>query len=298
MKKKNVKKVVRRENYIYDNFILSMKYVRKSRVYFLAAIILILLSSLIGYFGVIELLSPLLEQNIDSYISKSVEELISQTENLGPVELTVFIISNNIKTAFFGIVSGIYFAISPIVIVIFNGYVLGFVAEKAANSPLNSSGIFVLWRLFPHGIFEIPAILISIGLGIKLGFYPFYLREKGKGFLSLFVSFALFVILSGVAMIILSLFIGGDVLSNKLMIEKETSLSIIMENPIISFVFYLLMALILIASMFIGMKVLTNKDRLIVEEIFRNSLLVFVFIIIPLLVIAGLIEGILIVLVG
>ena len=26
-----------------------------------------------------------------------------------------------------------------------------------------------MWRLLPHGIFELPAIILSIGIGLKLG---------------------------------------------------------------------------------------------------------------------------------
>ena len=33
----------------------------------------------------------------------------------------------------------------------------------------NVHSIFILWRLLPHGIFELPAVIISIGIGIKIG---------------------------------------------------------------------------------------------------------------------------------
>jgi stage II sporulation protein M len=47
-----------------------------------------------------------------------------------------------------------------------NGYVLGYISKITVQS----SSILDLWRLFPHGIFELPAVLISLGLGLKLGF--------------------------------------------------------------------------------------------------------------------------------
>jgi len=34
-------------------------------------------------------------------------------------------------------------------------------------------GYGILWRLVPHGIFELPAVFISLGLGIKLGTFIF-----------------------------------------------------------------------------------------------------------------------------
>ena len=54
-----------------------------------------------------------------------------------------------------------------------NGYVLGFVAYLVVNS----DGILVLWRLFPHGIFELPAIFISLGLGLKVGTFIFQKKK-------------------------------------------------------------------------------------------------------------------------
>jgi stage II sporulation protein M len=55
-------------------------------------------------------------------------------------------------------------------IAIVNGYLIGFVA----NMVVSQEGVLVLWRLLPHGIFELPAIFISIGLGIWLGMGVFY----------------------------------------------------------------------------------------------------------------------------
>ncbi len=294
MKKRNIGKKNVNGNFIYDNFLLGLRYMKKIKIFFFIAVILILLTFAVGYFGLVGLFSTSLSKNIDDYVTQSVAEIIEQTENLSSIELTLFIIDNNIKTAFFGIVSGIYLAVSPIIVVIFNGYILGFVAERAVNSPTNSEGIFVLWRLFPHGIFELPAILISIGLGIKLGLYPFYLREKGKGFLSLLVSFITFFILSGIILAIISLFVNPDLLSP----QNLASDSELFNNPLISILFYSLIALSFIISFIIGFKVLLNRDKAVVFDLIKNSIRVFIFIIVPLLVIAGLIEGLLIYLVG
>ena len=38
-----------------------------------------------------------------------------------------------------------------------------------------------LWRLAPHGIFELPALFISLGLGLKLGMF-FLEKDKVKTF--------------------------------------------------------------------------------------------------------------------
>ena len=55
-----------------------------------------------------------------------------------------------------------------------NGYLVGFVSSVVSEK----ESILSLWRLLPHGIFEIPAILISAGLGIKLGTFIFQKNKK------------------------------------------------------------------------------------------------------------------------
>ncbi len=296
-KRVKIKKRAEKKDFIYDNLKLGFLYMKKSQGYFLAAFLVMLLASLIGYFGIIGILSPELGKIIDNQVLKSIEEMIKETAGLGPFELTVFIMFNNIKTAFFGIISGFFFSIIPNLIIIFNGYVLGFVAEAAVSNPLNKEGIFILWRLLPHGIFEIPAILISVGIGIKIGLYPFYLKEKWRGFLSLLAAFLVFLFLSGAITFLLSLFASPYISTTDSFIQQN-ALDKLLVNPVFSLAYYLLMALSFIVSVLAGLKVLSLRDRSIVKGMLKNSFRVFVFIIIPLLVIAGLIEGLLIFLMG
>jgi len=68
---------------------------------------------------------------------------------------------------------GIMLSIFPVLSALVNGYVLGFVASKVSAG----SGFFVLWRLLPHGIFELPALFISLGLGLKLGTFVFQKKK-------------------------------------------------------------------------------------------------------------------------
>ena len=56
-------------------------------------------------------------------------------------------------------------SIFPFLIAVSNGYLIGFVSREVAMI----EGISVLWRLIPHGIFELPAVIFSIGIGLKIG---------------------------------------------------------------------------------------------------------------------------------
>jgi len=72
---------------------------------------------------------------------------------------------------------GMFLGIAPVLFSLFNGYLLGFVALMAVNE----QGFLSLWRIFPHGIFELPAVFISLGLGMKLGSFIFQ-RNKAESF--------------------------------------------------------------------------------------------------------------------
>ena len=133
----------------------SLSHIKQSRNYIYAVIGLFLLSTIIGV---------VFNQQL-SFLDETLRELLEKTINLSPIELISFILLNNSLASILGVVSGIILGIFPITSSISNGVVLGYVLSKV--------GILEFWRLLPHGIFELPAVFISFGLGIKLGSFIF-----------------------------------------------------------------------------------------------------------------------------
>lgn len=121
--------------------------------------------------------------------------LILEVEGKSSFELVVFIFLNNLKASFFAMILGIFLGVLPFVTTVVNGYLLGFVSREAVAT----NGLLTMWRLLPHGIFELPAIIFSIGIGFKLGVSVFSkLAGKKKGFGYVFregLRFFVFVIL-------------------------------------------------------------------------------------------------------
>jgi stage II sporulation protein M len=106
-----------------------------------------------------------------------IRELILGLEGLTTLELIGFIFLNNLQASFFAMVLGVFLGLFPVVALVVNGYLLGFVAREAVAV----DGIFVMWKILPHGIFELPAILFSMGIGLKLGLLVVSGRwSKGK----------------------------------------------------------------------------------------------------------------------
>ena len=141
---------------ISKNYYLCWKFLNESRWHIVFSVGIFSLMFLIGF------TFPLFfREEIFSFIA----EMSEMIEDKSVIELIGFIFLNNIKASLMAIILGITFGIFPLIVGIVNGYLLGFVTREVATQ----EGIFVLWRLFPHGIFELPAILLSIGIGIKIG---------------------------------------------------------------------------------------------------------------------------------
>jgi len=154
-----------------ENYSLSWKYIKESRNYIYFILALILGSALLG---VVYQPPELVE-----LIKKFLQDLASQTAGLNWWQMIIFILNNNLQSSFFAMILGFFFAVFPAMAGFSNGYVLGFVAEKA----IAVGGIGSLWRLLPHGIFEFPAIILALTLGTKFGLFWFVKRgERTKEF--------------------------------------------------------------------------------------------------------------------
>ncbi len=166
-KKINQQPVYYNLNPIYMNFKQSLKDLKLIKNYLIFSTILFLIITLIGAFFPIFFKEQIIEL---------LNQIIQQTTGLNSIELTRFIIANNIKSSFLALFFGIFLGLIPIGIIIINAYVLGFVINKT----ILFQGPLILWKLLPHGIFELPAILISISLGLRLGLFLFTYNGKNK----------------------------------------------------------------------------------------------------------------------
>ena len=132
---------------------------------------------------------------------------MEKTQDMSRYELIDFIFFNNLQSCFFGFLFGFFLGIFPIVIAILNGYVLGFVGKLAVEK----GGISVLWSLLPHGIFELPAIFISLGIGLKFGTFIFQ-KEIGKSFKDYFFNGLKVFILVVILLLIIAAIIEGNLM--------------------------------------------------------------------------------------
>jgi len=148
----------------------SWKYIKESKNFIYISIGIFFAFFILAFF-----VSP--TEEILNYIFTFIQELLEKTQGMSATELISFIFINNLKSSFFGMVFGIALGVFPILALIANGYLLGFVSSLTVVE----YGILSLWRILPYGIFELPAIFISLGIGLKLGSFVFQ-KKKQKSF--------------------------------------------------------------------------------------------------------------------
>ena len=83
---------------------------------------------------------------------------------------SLLIFRNNLVAASFSLFLGVFLGIIPVVSVGLNFFVLGFLFAVFITSA-KLGGLTFFFFVMPHGIFEIPALIIAAAFGLKLGFF-------------------------------------------------------------------------------------------------------------------------------
>lgn len=105
------------------------------------------------------------------------------SKDLSTFQLFIYIFLNNSIKAFLVILLGIFFGIVPIFFVFTNANLIGIVI---AVFGAREGFVKVVLSLLPHGIFEIPAILIASGYGLWLGVRFYRKLRYGEPFAEAF----------------------------------------------------------------------------------------------------------------
>lgn len=109
--------------------------------------------------------------NFNEFTDSVMGSLLTQFKNSRGFELFFKIFLNNSRAAVIMIVCGLFFSILPILAALMNGMMIGYVFQN--TDLLAGRSIFeMVLQLVPHGIFEIPAIILALAIGIKLGCWP------------------------------------------------------------------------------------------------------------------------------
>lgn len=139
----------------------DMEYLKSSWKYILIVTGIFIISLIAG------LIVSLQNLGLPANYIEMLKDSLGWIKTLHPIGIMLVIFLNNAVKSLLAIVLGAGFGIIPIAFVGGNGVIVGLIANLASKE----QGIpYVLAALLPHGIIEIPMILISAGLGLRLGF--------------------------------------------------------------------------------------------------------------------------------
>lgn len=90
--------------------------------------------------------------------------------SMPPVFIMLGIFLNNAFVSLLFLVLGLVLGIFPVLLIAFNGYIVGVISHIAAQERGLS---FIVLALLPHGIIELPMVFLSAGIGLRLGHQVF-----------------------------------------------------------------------------------------------------------------------------
>jgi len=99
-------------------------------------------------------------------IVKELEEFFSASEKMTSLEMFLFIFENNVVKLFIVVLFGAFAGLIPLLSIWGNGMILGIFAQIVSQE---LSWTFLIFGILPHGIIEIPVLILSAAIGMKMG---------------------------------------------------------------------------------------------------------------------------------
>jgi stage II sporulation protein M len=145
----------------YENYVIDLIRSLKPQIIFIIGLLSV--GIILGYMDTL---------NLNKYINLVIENLMNTFNHYRGFELFLGILLNNTKATVILLFSGVFLSIFPTLGTLMNGMMIGFVFQ----SPQLMAGrpaYLIFIQLLPHGVFEIPALILALALGLKLGGWLF-----------------------------------------------------------------------------------------------------------------------------
>ena len=168
--------------------------------YFAVATALFLLAGLLGFISaqMYFIQSEEVAKSVFEPVKEILQSSYNTTKKLAPEDslfpiilfftlsfLIIFV--NNTVKSFIAMVSGVFLGIIPVFFLFINGFIIGLVVFVSGKEV---GYVETIARIIPHGIFEIPAIILACSYGLWLGKSAFLSLKKKDVELSSRVKYA------------------------------------------------------------------------------------------------------------
>lgn len=152
----------------------DLRYLIEIKYHIATSMLLFLISILVGY-----MFAPLFApEGMESM--GVLHWIFEQLMKLPPELAVVAVYLNNLKTAAIAVLSGIGFGLLPIFVIVENGFVVG-LASYLAMEFGGKSPYEIILSLVPHGLIEVPMIVLSVACGMRIGGEAMRALIRGEG---------------------------------------------------------------------------------------------------------------------
>ncbi|HSD57082.1 MAG TPA: stage II sporulation protein M [Methanotrichaceae archaeon] len=138
----------------------DLAYLGSIRIYIGLSVFIFALTAVMGYVAAgsnSELASSMLDEL----------EMLKWIMDQPPFMIMIIIFLKNSLACAMSVLLGLGLGLLPLLIVVTNGFMLGVVSYNVIQK---AGPLYLLAGILPHGIVELPVVLISIGLGFRLGY--------------------------------------------------------------------------------------------------------------------------------
>lgn len=127
-------------------------------------VLLFIISVIVGY------VHTAFDPSSSTMSLEGLEELVELIKSLNAFEIMLFIFFNNAIKSLIAFVFGLGFGIIPLLFVVSNGYIIGVITYLES---MDNGLAYVAIAILPHGVIELPMILISAAMGLRMGLLVF-----------------------------------------------------------------------------------------------------------------------------
>lgn len=142
----------------------ALQYLRGIRKEIGFMFLLFLISAAIGY------MTAIMYPDMVIRSLEELEGLVELLKNLSLLEIMFIIFLNNALKSLLILVLGVGLGIVPFLFIAYNGYFLGIFSYKII---MEQGYLYLVAGILPHGIIEIPMVVISAAIGLRLGLKGF-----------------------------------------------------------------------------------------------------------------------------
>jgi stage II sporulation protein M len=119
------------------------------------------------------LANPKLAHDFQNVFLERLQQIANLMKGQSVLARIAIIWFNNLMASGSAIVMGVFLGVFPLLSLLGNGLAIGIMQHLVEQKGLGAAQFYL--GLLPHGIFELPAFFIAVGLGIRFGSIPFRL---------------------------------------------------------------------------------------------------------------------------